>query len=143
MADTHEPLEPHKPQHDTSDHGLDDEAVSDQPIARPDGTMPPRGQRPLGLGIGIAGTLILLLVVAGVILYMNRNGNTATAPEANSAGGAAPEAILAAPSLHQTGEAVALAKSNVAVGQLRPGTYQQQSGVVTSLTTKADRSKAL
>jgi hypothetical protein len=143
MADTHGPQEPQEPQHDTSDHGRHDAAMSDEPIARPDGTMPPRGQRPLGLGIGIAGALILLLVVAGVILYMNRNGNTAEAPGASSAGGAAPEAILVAPSLHQTGEAVALAKANVVVGQLRPGTYRQQSGVVTSLTAKADRSKAL
>lgn len=137
MSDTHAASEPHEPQDDTSDHGHD--TVSDAPIARPDGTMPPTNQRPLALGIGIAGAVLLLLVVAGVILYMNRNGNTAEAPAASNAGGAAPEAILTNASLRGSGDIAALAKGNVALGLLQPGTFRQQSGVVKSLSPNGEQ----
>lgn len=71
--------------HDTADtraNGHHDQAGpdNDAPLVRPDGTIsPPR--RPLPLAVGISGTILFLLILAGLIFYANRNG-----------GGAAPEA---------------------------------------------------
>lgn len=67
---------------DTRASGHHDQAGpdNDAPLVRPDGTpAPPR--RPLPLAVGIGGTIIFLLILAGLIFYANRDG-----------GGAAPEA---------------------------------------------------